>query len=405
MTNITRQQKLDVDPNHGRRAVDIFTKELSVRVRSVSTSRPFVVFVVAIALILGVYYFLLAAPLYVSEASFTIRGRTEAGGAASILSALGGMAGAAGGGGGGGAPGSADPAELQTYVQSYEMANKLDREFHLREVYSQPRLDVLNLLSKDASQYEFLNFYRKMVHVSIDHDTMLLTVQVKAFEPKQAQAMAAAILLHSAQYLNDLSATIRQDTIRSSEQELKQAEEAVRKARLAMTSYRASTGMLDPAASAMAVATGISVMQQEVLEGRAELAQLRSYNQPASPAVKQAEARIAGLQQQIAAQQQMVGDTKGSDTITERLRTYEGLQIASDYADRQLVAALQAYDSARSLADQRDRFVVPAVKPNLPDVATEPHRLSAFLEAMLVLIAVYGIVALAIAGVRDHQGI
>ena len=49
--------------------------------------------------------------------------------------------------------------------------------------------------------------------------------------------------------------------------------------------------------------------------------------------------------------------------------------------------------------------MVPAVQPNLPDVATEPHRLSSFLEAMLVLVAVYGIVALAIAGVRDHQGL
>ena len=49
--------------------------------------------------------------------------------------------------------------------------------------------------------------------------------------------------------------------------------------------------------------------------------------------------------------------------------------------------------------------MVPAVAPNLPDEPTEPHRLTSFLEAMLVLIAVYGIVALAIAGVRDHQGI
>ena len=68
MTNITGQ-KLAVDPNHGRRAVDVFTKELNERVRSLSTSRPFVIFVLIAAVILGTYYFILAAPIYVSEAS------------------------------------------------------------------------------------------------------------------------------------------------------------------------------------------------------------------------------------------------------------------------------------------------------------------------------------------------
>ena len=54
MTNITRQQKLDLDPARGRRAVEVFTKEISERARSLSTSRPFVAFVVVAAVVLGV---------------------------------------------------------------------------------------------------------------------------------------------------------------------------------------------------------------------------------------------------------------------------------------------------------------------------------------------------------------
>jgi capsule polysaccharide export protein KpsE/RkpR len=40
-----------------------------------------------------------------------------------------------------------------------------------------------------------------------------------------------------------------------------------------------------------------------------------------------------------------------------------------------------------------------------PDHATQPNRLLSFIEAMIVSIAAYGIIALVIAGVRDHQGI
>ncbi len=405
MTNITGQ-KLAVDPSHGRKAVDVFTKELSARFRSMSTSRPFVIFVVAAAVILGIYYFFLAAPLYVSEASFSIRGRDAPSAGASLLASIGGAMGGGGGGGGASAgPTNTDTAELQTYVQSYEMANKLDQEYRLRDIYSQPRLDFLNWLPKSASRDRYLQFYRKMVKISLDHDTDLINVKVKAFDPKTAQVIAGAILRHSADYLNELSATIRKDTLRTSELELQDAENKVRQARLTMTNYRASTSTLDPVSSAAAISGGINGMRQEVLEAKAELTGLLSYNQPGSAAVAQTEARIRGLEAQIAAQEGRIANTTANDSIAERLKTFEGLQIASDYADRQLVAALGAYDAARTLANQRERFVVPAVPPNLPDEPTEPHRLAAFLEAMLVLIAIYGIVALAIAGVRDHQGI
>ncbi len=398
MTNYTGR-KLALDANQGRKAISILTQELSERARSMSTSRPFAAFVVVCAVILGTYYFLMAAPIYVSQASFSIRGRETPSATSSLLATLGGVA-----GGGSAGANTTDTAELLTYARSYDMANKLDQEFHLRALYSQPRLDFLNWLPKNASRDEYLAFFRKMVHLTTDKDTGLIEVKAKAFDPQTAQAVARAVLRISADYLNELSATVRRDTLRSSEQELQQAEDKVRQARLAMANYRAKTGTLDPAASAIATSTGVSAMQQEVIELRADMAAQLSFNRPNSPQMTQAMAKIKGLEQQIAIQQKAIA-SKSSDSIAERLRTFEGLQVTSEYAERNLVAALSAYDAARNVASERERFVVPAVVPNLPDEPSEPHRLASFLEAMIVLIAVYGIVALAIAGVRDHQGI
>jgi capsule polysaccharide export protein KpsE/RkpR len=41
----------------------------------------------------------------------------------------------------------------------------------------------------------------------------------------------------------------------------------------------------------------------------------------------------------------------------------------------------------------------------VPDEAALPDRLVDFFEAMIIAIAAYGILALSIAGIRDHQGI
>jgi capsular polysaccharide transport system permease protein len=396
MTNYTGQ-KLALDSGQGRKTIQVLTQGLTERVRSMSASRPFALFVIVCAVVLGTYYFLMAAPIYVSEASFSIRGRETPTSAGSLLAQL-------GGGGGGEAAGGTDTAELVTYVESYAMAQKLDQQFHLRATYSQPRLDFLNWLPRSASRDSYLSFYRKMVHVSIDHDTSLIQVRTKAFDPQSSQAMAQAVLRISADYLNELSSTVRRDTLRTSEQELQNAEQDVRHERLTMAKYWSKTGTLDPAATALATAAGITGMQQQVVQLKADMAAEGSYAQMKSPQMVELQARINGLEGQIAAQQKVIAN-KADDSMTDRLRTFEGLKVNSEYAERKLVAALSAYDAARTVASQRERFVVPAVAPNLPDQPTEPHRLTSFLEAMLVLIAVYGIVALAIAGVRDHQGI
>ncbi len=396
MTNISRQS-FGVNQDRGRQVVDRLAKDTAARLKQISGSRPFLAFLIVSAVVLGIYYFLIAVPIYVSETSFSVRGREQGPADGSLLATL--------GGGGASGPTSTDMAELNTYVLSYDMATKLDQKFHLREIYSKPRLDFLYWLPRDASRESFLSFYRKMVTVRIDHDTNLITVKTRAFDPVMAQQLAYAVLELSSEYANNLSAVIRRDTVKTSEQELQQAEAAVRQARLAMTNYRAATGMLDPALSAATTSAGMGAMQQEILEARAQLAEMLSFNRPDAPTVRQLQARIDGLQAQIADQKRQIANTTNASSITQRLREYEGLMISTDYADKQLVAALTSYDSARSLANQRERFIVPAVPPNLPDEPTEPHRLMAFLEALMVLSAIYGIFALAIAGIRDHQGI
>lgn len=398
MTNISRQQKLAFDPSHGRQAVSVFAQEAVERVRTVSTSRPFVLFVVVAAVVIGCYYFLMAAPIYVSQTSVLIRGREQPSAAGSIIGAI--TGGDKGGGGGG-----QDVAELQGYVTSFDMAQKLDQRFHLRAIYSKPRLDFLNWLPPGASRETFLQFYKKMVVIRIDHDANLITIESRAFDPVLAQKMNQAILEIASDYLNNVSDVVRKETLRDSENDLKEAEDDVRKARMAMTNYQVQTGTIDPTASAMGTATGMAGMQQEIVESRVMLSEMLSYDRPDAPEVKQLQARIAGLEGQIAAQQQKIADVKARDSITQRLRDFEGLMISTDYADRKFVAALEAYDAAKGLANQRETFIVPVVPPTLPQDPALPHRMTAFLETLLVLIAVYGIVALAIAGIRDHQGI
>jgi BexC/CtrB/KpsE family polysaccharide export inner-membrane protein len=259
-------------------------------------------------------------------------------------------------------------------------------------------------MPKNASDEDFLDFYNKMVKVKIDHETYLVTVEVRSFDKNSAHDIAQAILDNTADYVDHLSRNIRNDTLKAANGELAQAETSVKASRLAMTQYRTSTGLLDPVAIASAQTGQITALQQQIMQARATMASLATYSTPNAPAMQQNQALINSLQAQINALQSKLTANR-SGAMAQRLYEYEGLAATNDYAEKRLAAALQSYDAARALADQRERFLVRVTEPNMPDDPALPNSWLDFFEAMIIAIAAYGILALSIAGIRDHQGI
>lgn len=381
------------DPNHGRRAPNLFLRDTQSRLKQIGTSRPFLAFTAVVGVVLFIYFFLIAASLYVSEADFTIRGR-EQNSQTSIISSITGVT----------TPALTETAEVESYIESQQMLDKLNNRFQLRRLWSRPRLDLLNWMPQNASDEDFLDFYNRMVKVKIDHETYLVTIEVHSFDDKSAHDIAQAILDYTAEYVDHLSRNVRNDTLKAANQELAQAETSVKASRLAMTQYRTSTGLLDPVAMASAQTGQITALQQQIMQARATMASLGTYSTPNAPMMQQNQALITSLQAQINALQTKLTANK-SGAMAQRLYEYEGLAATNDYAEKRLAAALQAYDGARVLADQRERFLVRVTEPNMPDEPALPNRWLDLFEAMIIAIAAYGILALSIAGIRDHQGI
>jgi capsular polysaccharide transport system permease protein len=369
--------------------------DLGGRLRGIGGSRPFLAYMVLVGLAAAIYYFFVAAPVYVSNTSYSVRGRQQMQQPTVIATITGGA----------GSTDLAEISEVADFVKSPEMLAQLEKRLKLRAHYSAPRLDPFNRLSPKASNEDFLRFYRKMVLVRPDRESFITRIEVRAFDAKTANAVANAILQISADYVDGLSTRIRNDTLRTAERELLKAENDVRQTRLNLTRYRASTGLVNPSTNASATGSTIHSLEQNLLSANAELAQLTTYSTENAPQVRQVRARIAELRRQIAAEQQRLASSSQPNTIANRLYEYEGLEVQSEYAEKRLVAALEAYDQARAIANQRERFLVPVVTPNYPDSPTLPNRILNFLETVLIAAALYAIVALAIAGVRDHQGI
>ena len=164
--------------------------------------------------------------------------------------------------------------------------------------------------------------------------------------------------------------------------------------------------MVDPAQAAGATSASITGLEAQVMAAQAEGAAISTYSTPSAPLMRQNAAKIAALRGQIEAEKRRLASTSQPTTnLAQRVYEYEGLAVDKDYAEKRLQVALESYDQARAVAAQRERFVVRVTNPNYPDEPVLPKRFLSFIETIIVAVAGYAIIALAIAGVRDHQGI
>jgi capsule polysaccharide export protein KpsE/RkpR len=218
--------------------------------RQIRRRLSFWTFVIGIVTASGVYLFLFAESMYVSESMISLQHKNSvASGASSILGSALSMSSTA-----------SQDAALVAYIESHEMLAVLEKRFHLREIYSDYRRNPFWRLAKNASDEDFLEFYRGMVEIDLQYDVSIITLDVLDYDSARSKAIAEAIISESERFMNKMSDAIREETLRYAKTELA---EAMRQVALAQTQERQIAELrLQSAQAAMATALSIANQQQ-----------------------------------------------------------------------------------------------------------------------------------------------
>ncbi len=350
---------------------------------------PFVVVMGVVAVVAAIYYAFIAAPMYVSEARFSIRSQ-QAAAPTTLLAGLSGKS-----------TGLADITAVQDHLLSHEMLSALESRFHLRQSYSTFRPDLFHWLPPGSSEEALLRFYRRMIIVKLDREAEIVEINVRSFDHESAPAIAAAILEQTEAFVDGMTQRSRAETMRSAQTELDRARLQAVAARLAVSNFRGASSSVDPKIAGAQMQGSQAALENQAAAAQAELASALTFNRADSPVVRQLRARLASLQAQAGRLRADQGAGGGGRQVTD----YETLVIQRESAEQKLVAANTAFDTARATAQQREKYVVRVVNPSQPDRPTAPKRLLDFLTVMVFALAGYAIISLAVAGIRDHRGV
>jgi len=351
-------------------------------------------FVYLPGLLAAVYYFGIAADLYMSEARIVVRSQSQS--ASSVLgTVLQGM-------GLQQASGGPDASAVVSFITSRDAVRDLEAHDNLREIFNRPEADFVTRFPHYHFSSSFEALYRHylgFVDVETDPATGVTTLQVKAYRPEDAQAITAALLRHSEQLVNALNARAEEDALQLARREVDKAENKLADARQKLTTYRFRQQMLDPKLTSTSMYEKLNRLTTARTETETQLAELVK-DSPNNPAIPSLKSRIAALDRQL--DDTMRSVTGDSDSVAGKLGEYERLSLTQEIGEKLLEGAVQSLETARIEAERKHLYVEHIAEPNLPDYPLYPKRILSFFIVLVSCLLAYGVAWLMVAGVREH---
>ncbi len=371
----------------------------SLRLRHTVIVVSFILLVAIPASLATLYMIFIAANQYHSSASFSVRSIDSAA-SSDIL----GMFSQASSGNT-----VSDSYILIDFVQSERMLQEVEKKFDLDAIYAARGLDYYYGMASGQLIEDRLAFWRDMININFDHASGIMQLQVKAFEPEQAQDIAKFVIEQSDALINSLSAAARDGVLKSAQEEVQVAETRLSQARIGVREYRDQSQEVDPVEGAKLAAQLIGGLEAQLVQLNSDLATARTQMSDDTPRMRVIKARIASIEQLIQSEKQRLGSGTADNSqaaptsdVAGRIQKYEALETEREFAERAYTVSLASLEKARLDAGNRKRYLAVFIEPTLSQLAQYPSRfLNSFLVALGLLFA-WSVFVMGYYNIRDR---
>lgn len=340
-----------------------------------------------------IYYLLIAAPIYVSEAQFIVRtpGKAQPTGLGIALQGV------------GVSTGNSDTFAVHQYVSSRDGLNDAQKLVNVRGIIGNKNGDFLTrypAMGEDQSNEGLYKGFKRFVVVGYETGTGISTLRVKAFTPKDAHTLAEALLSSSEMLVNRLNERSMADAIKDAEASEQEAREAVNDVQTRITVFRNRAGYVDPEIVVRESSAITSELQIALTKLSVEREQVIAES-PQSPLLPSLNRRIAATQRQIELERAKVVGSASS--LASSAGSYQRLLFEQELADKRLAQATASLIASREDARRQNLYLEKIVNPILADKPILPRRSRGILTVFLSSLLVYGLGWLVYAGVREHR--
>jgi capsular polysaccharide transport system permease protein len=354
--------------------------------------RLFVLVVILPVALATLYYGFIASDVYISESSFVVRApqKPSTTGLGAILQSV------------GFSNASEEMSAAESYAVSRDALRAINKGGAFERAFTRPEISIVDRFNPFGVRGSFEDLYKYFTgKVSLQNDsaTSITKLTVRAYTPEDAHRFNEQLLELSERTVNRLNARGREDLVRFAQAEVDQAQARASQAAVALAAYRNRVGVVDPEKQAEVQMQMVSKLQDSLIGTKTELTQLQRYT-PENPRIPVLQSQIGTIQHEIDRQMGQVAGNHRS--LAASAVQFQRLTLASDFATKQLGAALASLQDAQDEARRKQAYVERIVEPNVPDSPLEPRRLRNILATLVVSLIAYAILRMFVAGVKEH---
>ena len=302
-----------------------------------------------------------------------------------------------------GASSAPDSEVLYDYIRSQTLIEKIEETLNIRAIFNRAENDPLFTLGEDKSVEDLLSYWERMVLVSIDSNTGVLSIEVRAFYPDDARTLLTEIISKSSELVEELSRIARNDAMKYALEDLSLAEDRLKIMRLRFRDFRSEYQIIDPETNVESQIGVITQLQAILADTLIDFETVRSYSGEDDLRLASLQRRINAIRDQIEAEQQVMrGKGENAKPLSEIFGEYEELLVDLEFSRNAYTATLAAEEQARFEARRKNRYLAVHIPPTLAQESIYPDRELLSLLILICSLATWGVLVMIYYNVRDR---
>lgn len=374
----------------------LFVKDSQPYVRAIKTAYATwarlgsFLLVLLTSLLVVVYYGLIASPRYVSQVIFVVE---QANGQEVTLGGLASL--------GATSLSSKDAYIIMAFIESRELAERLDTKLQLQNHYALPQWDWFSRLNDNATAEEYLAFYQAHTSVSYDELAGILTLEVQTFSPEYSQKVAQLILTESEAFINQLGVKMVNNQMDFAKLEVSRAHAAFLQQQKALVSFQDTNKLFNPEQQSGALLEVINQLESSLVVLESELKILLTYMHQSAPEVVTKQNNIEALKAQLLEEQARLttGDASSLNKINS---AFQEIKLNTELALQLYKNSLAGLEATRVEAYQKLKHLLIIQSAKIAHEASYPRRLYSIFTWFISLLIMYLVAKLIVAIIKEH---
>lgn len=328
-----------------------------------------------------VYFFALAAPVYVSRSSIVVY-QVDHQTTPSLSSSL----------SGGSSEYSLTGAyTLKAFIPSWKGFDEADQAINLRSHWEQG--DFVSqfggpLTMFSSNRHALWEYYRRSIDLDLNKQSHIIRMKVEGYSPQFVHSLSINLLQNGKKDLNRLNVKVRKKMKSAARQQLQSANKRLKKASAELSAYRSKTGTYNPGTDYKAKLSLLNNLMAKQVTLISKLTSIKSAT-PHDPVVTNIEHRLHALNKQIAHINSSLDALNHSDAQVSS--HYTVLESHQKNAESMLKNAEHRFHKASRYATQHEYFMSTISGPTKPVDPSLPHRIEWVVIVLGVTLVLYGV--------------